>query len=327
MKVLVYTNWPVEFWLVPQGQVDKLREQFPNVTFADTRDDTDALREIADADAALASRLAPQMVRQAGRLKWVHSPAAAVGILPLSDLAARGILVSNSRGIQANTMAEHVMGGLLMIARRLDVAFSAQRERRWIQNELTSADWPGTINGKSMTIVGLGTTGLEVARRAHAFGVRVTGIRRHPERPKPAFADRLAGPGELHAALRGCDILVISAPALAETDCLIGPNEIALLNRGAIIANVARGRIVDQNAMIEALQSGQLGGAVLDVFEHEPLEPSNALWTLPHVIITPHSSGVRPDHWDDVIDLFAENLRRFQCGEPLLNLIDCQAGY
>jgi len=224
-------------------------------------------------------------------------------------------------------MAEHVMGGLLMIVRRLDATFWAQRERRWIQNELASSDWPETLAGKSMTIVGLGTTGIEVARRAHAFGMRVTGVRRHPERPKPAFVDRVVGADELDAALRGCDVLVICAPALAETDRLIGRDRIALLNRGAIMANVARGQIVDERAMIDALHAGQLGGAVLDVFEHEPLDPSSPLWTLPHVVVTPHSSGVRPSHWDDVIDFFAENLRRFQTGGALLNLIDCQAGY
>ncbi len=327
MKVLVFTNWPVTFWLVPKGQVEKLRRQFPDVTFTHVEDDSHALREITDADVAVASRLTPQMVHEASRLKWVHSPAAAVGILPLSDLAARGVLVSNSRGVQAAAMAEHVMGGLLMIVRRLDVAFLAQCERRWIQNELTGGDWPETLEGKSMTILGLGTTGIEVARRAHAFGMRVTGIRRHPEQPKPAFVDRQAGPGSLHEALRGCDVLVITAPALPETDRLIGREQIALLNRGAVVVNVARGRIVDERAVIDALQSGRLGGAVLDVFEHEPLDPSSPLWMLPHVIVTPHSSGVRPGHWDDVIDLFAENLRRMRAGEALLNLIDCRAGY
>jgi len=122
-------------------------------------------------------------------------------------------------------------------------------------------------------------------------------------------------------------VLVPEATSIPETDRLIGARQIALLNRGAVLINVARGRIVDEAAMIAALQNGQLGGAVLDVFDHEPLDTGSVLWTLPNVVITPHSSGVRPDHWDEVIDLFSENLDRFQRGELLLNVVDCAAGY
>jgi phosphoglycerate dehydrogenase-like enzyme len=242
-------------------------------------------------------------------------------------LAARAITVTNSRGVQAITMAEHVMGGLLVLARRFDLTLSAQRERRWIQNELCADTSPGSLHGRSMTIVGLGTTGLEVARRAHAFGLQVTGVRRRSNQPKPSFVDRVVGPDQLHDALRGCDVLVIAAPFIPATDRLIGAEQLALLNRGAILINVARGRIVDQRAMIAALEDQRLGGAVLDVFDREPLDAENPLWSLPNVVITPHCSGVRPDHWDDVVDLFGDNLLRFRQGEPLLNLVDCDAGY
>jgi phosphoglycerate dehydrogenase-like enzyme len=224
-------------------------------------------------------------------------------------------------------MAEHVIGGLLLLRRRLHTTLAAQSEKRWIQNELTADPWPATLHGSAMTILGLGTTGTEVARRAHAFGMRVTGIRRQFDQPKPEFVDRVLGPDALEQGLRGCDVLVVAAPALAETERLIGATQIELLNRGAIIANVARGRIVDESAMIEALKSGHLGGAVLDVFDREPLEASSPLWTAPNVVITPHSSGFREDHWDDVIDFFSENLRRFQHDEPLLNLVDPARGY
>ncbi|HYR82464.1 MAG TPA: D-2-hydroxyacid dehydrogenase [Terriglobia bacterium] len=327
MNVLVYTVWPVRFWNVPEAQVRRLRERFPNVKFRHALNEEEALAGIEDADVALASRLTPAMVGRAARLRWVHSTAAAVGILPLQDLAPRKILVTNSRGIQAAAMAEYVLGGLLVLSRRFNLTLAAQRERRWIQNELTDSSWPWSLRGQRMTIVGLGTIGQEVARRANAFGMKVTGIRRRPTEPPPPFVDRVAGPDQLHDALRGCDVLVLAAPAIPETDRLIGAGEISLLSRGAILINVARGRIVDETAMIAALQNGQLGGAVLDVFDHEPLDPDSALWTLPDVVITPHSSGVRPDHWREVIDLFSENLNRFQRGELLLNVVDCAAGY
>jgi D-2-hydroxyacid dehydrogenase (NADP+) len=327
MNVLIFTVWPVEFWRVPESQVTRLRQRFPQITFIHAHSDADALAAIESVDVALASRMSPAMVEHAPRLRWVHSTAAAVGILPLKELAARNIAVTNSRGIQAPAIAEFVIGGLLVLARRFNLMLEAQRERRWIQNELAGESWPWSLRGRTMTIIGLGTIGQEVARRAHAFGMRVIGIRRRLDQPKPAFVDRIAGPDELDDALRGCDVLVIAAPFIAETDRLIRAEQFALLNRGAVVINVARGKITDEAALIAALQNGHLGGAVLDVFEHEPLEPSNPLWGLPNVIVSPHVSGLRPDHWDDVIDLFGDNIERFQRGEPLVNLVDPRAGY
>ncbi|HEY2380430.1 MAG TPA: D-2-hydroxyacid dehydrogenase [Terriglobia bacterium] len=327
MNVLVFTVWPVEFWRVPESQIRRLRERFPEFTFTHALTDNDAAEAIQTADVALASRLSAAMVERAPRLRWVHSTAAAVGILPLQELAARRIAVSNSRGIQAAPIAEHVMGGLLLLSRRFNLMLEAQRERRWIQNELSSAAWPWSLKGRKMTILGFGTIGQEVARRAHAFGMSVTGIRRRLDQPVPPFVDRIVSGKQLDEALRGSDVLVISAPFIRETDRMIRAEHLALMNPGAILINVARAKIVDESAMMTALQSGRLGGAVLDVFEREPLDAASPLWDLPNVIVSPHSSGLRPDHWDEVIALFSENLLRFQRGEPLVNEVDCNAGY
>jgi phosphoglycerate dehydrogenase-like enzyme len=327
MKVIVYTVWPVPFWMVPKSQVARLRERFPDVTVFHAMNEAEALREVEDADVALSSHLSAAMVQRAPRLRWVHSTAAAVNILPLTELAPRQIMVTNSRGIQAIAIAEHVMGGLLVLARRLNLTLPAQRERRWIQNELTGDAWPWTLHGRSITIVGLGTIGAEVGKRADAFGMRVTAVRRRSDQPKPAFCDRVLGSDQLDDALRGCDVLVLAAPPVPETDRLINAARLAMLNRRAVVVNVARGRIIDEAALIAALQDGRLGGAVLDVFDREPLPAASPLWALPNVVITPHCSGVREDHWDDAIDLFIDNLGRFQRGEPLTNLVDPRAGY
>src|SRR6185369_672259 len=155
---------------------------------------------------------------------------------------------------------------------------------------------------------------------------RVIGVRRRPDQPFPTFVENVVGPDRLHDALSGSDVLVISAPFVSGTDRLIRAEQLALLNPGAIIINVARGRIIDEPALIAGLENGSLGGAVLDVFEREPLDPASPLWSMPNVVISPHSAGVRPDHWDEVIDLFSENLRRFSRGEPLLNMVNCAAG-
>jgi len=327
MKALIFISWPVKAWTIPDAQAAALQQRFPDIAFVRARDQAEALRAIEDVDVGFTPFLTPEMVRRAPRLRWVHSPAAAVeGLLPLPDLATRGIVVTNSRGIQAIPMAEHVMGGLLVLARRFDRTLAAQREKRWIQNELPN-DWPWMLHGRTMTIVGLGTIGMEIALRAHAFGMRVTGIRRRLEEPRPAFVDRIVGPDHLEDALKGCDILVLSAPAVASTNRMIGAEQLALLNPGAIVVNVARGQIIDEEAMCRALETKRLGGAVLDVFDREPLDVSSPLWTLPNVVITPHSSGFRESHWDAVIDLFNDNVRRFQRGEPLRNVVDPAAGY
>src|SRR5262245_31099850 len=236
MNVLIFTVWPVAFWQTPKSQVDRLRKEFPELQFTHALTDAEASEAIKVSDVALASRLSQAMVESAPRLRWIHSTAAAVAnLLPLRDCAERGIMVTNSRGIQAVPIAEHVMGGLLFLARRFNLMLDAQRERRWIQNELTHDPWPWSLQGRSMTVLGLGTIGQEVARRAHAFGMRITGVRRRLEQPAPPFVHTVIGPDRLHDALRGCDVLVISAPFVPGTDGLIGVREIASLNRGAII--------------------------------------------------------------------------------------------
>src|SRR5437763_9522117 len=191
MNVLIFTVWPVAFWQVPESQVGRLRERFPQITFMHAHTDAEALAAIGSADVALASRLSPSMVEHAPRLRWVHSTAAAVGILPLKELAARNIAVTNSRGIQAATIAEFVIGGLLVIARRFHLMLEAQRQRKWIQNELTRDVWPWSVRGRRMTIVGFGTSGGEVAPRAHAFGMRVTAIRCKSGEAQAPLGERL----------------------------------------------------------------------------------------------------------------------------------------
>ena len=327
MNVLIFTVWPVAFWNTPKSEVARLRSRFPEIAFTHAETEAEAAAAIGITEVALAPRLSPEMVESAAQLRWVHSTASSVGSLPLKELAARGIFVTNSRGIQAVPIAEHAIGGLLVLSRRFNLMLDAQRDHCWIQNDMIGDNGPWTLPGRKMTILGLGTIGQEVARRAHAFGMRVTGIRRRLDRPAPPFVDRVVGPDQLDEALSGSDVLVISAPYVADTEGLIGAAQLALLNRGAILINVARARIVDEPALLAALHGGQLGGAVLDVFEREPLEPASPLWLLPNVIVSPHSAGFRPDHWRDAIDLFGDNLVRYQRGEPLLNLVTPQAGY
>ena len=327
MRILIHIQWPVKAWCIPDTHADALYAQFPEVQFIRVHNLEDAAKAIVNVDAAFTPILTPEMVANAPKLRWVHSPAAAVeGLLPLSSLNEHNVLVTNSKGIQAVPIAEHVMGGMLMLSRKFSRTLDAQRERRWIQNDLTN-DWPWLLSGRRMTIVGLGTIGIEIAKRANAFGIHVTGVRRNAQALKPSFVDQVVGADQLDGALVNCDLLVLSAPGVGSTHRMISAPQIARLNRGALLVNIARAGIVDDAAMRAALESGQLGGAVLDVFEREPLDPTDGLWAMKNVVLTPHSSGFRASHWDDVRDLFAENLRRHLRGEELLHRVDLIAGY
>ncbi len=327
MKVLIFIQWPVKAWSIPDAQVAAIASAFPDVEFVRAFTVEEAARAIVEVDACFTPFMTAEMVASAPKLRWVHSPAAAVeGLLPLEQLAAAGVTVTNSRGVQAIPIAEHVMGGILLLSRRFDRTLAAQAQRQWIQNEL-SVEWPWLLHGQRMTIVGLGTIGMEIAKRAHAFGIQITGVRRHPNQPKPAFVDEVIGPDQLDEALQGRDLLVLSAPGVASTNGIISAKRLARLNRGALLVNVARAGIVHHDSMCAMLRNGHLGGAVLDVFEREPLEEDSPLWSMPNVVITPHSAGFRELHWQDVAAMYVNNLGRYLRGDGLENPVDLAAGY
>jgi phosphoglycerate dehydrogenase-like enzyme len=243
------------------------------------------------------------------------------------DLASRGITVTNSRGIQSTPIAEHVMACLLALARRLPQTLKRQEQRVWLPDELTGQASPWLIAGKTMGIIGLGTLGQAIAVRAKAFGMRVSGMRRNPERGVPEGIDEVIARSDLDRMLEVADVVVLAAPWTPGTNQILGAAAIAKMKPGAVVINVARGQLLDESALAKALAAGRLGGAVLDVFSTEPLPPDSPFWSMPNVIITPHTSGFRTDHFDAVMDLFSENLRRFERGEALLNVVDLEAGY
>ncbi len=327
MQVLISIENPVAQWTIPDEQVARLRHTFPDIKFLLVRHEGDATAAIADADVAFTWRLTPELLHVAGRLRWVHTSAVAAGTLMLPELAARGVQVTNSRGIQSGSMADHAMGMLLALARKLHLCVRAQADARWIQGEVQAERAPWTLAGRQMAIVGTGTVGTAIATRARAFGTHVVGVRRHTDRPRPPAFNVVVGVEALHDALRASDVLVLALPLTVLTRRLIGARELALLPPHGIVINVGRGQLLDDEALVAALDAGRIGGAGLDVFAHEPLEPASPYWRLPNVIVSPHISGFRADHWDAVIALFEDNLRRFLQGEELLNPVDPEEGY
>ena len=328
MKVVVGVISPAPAWVMPRRYVDQLRAEFPQHTFLDAWD-RDALRRLLpEADAAFTPFVDRDIFRSLTRLRWVQSPAVGVGGLMFPELLASGVVITSARGIRARSIAEHVLGVTIALARRLPAAMRAQQQHRWAQEELEGPDVDvRTLHGQRMGIVGLGSIGRALAGIASPFGFRVTGIRRSAGEPPPPGVEAVWTPDRLGDLAAQSDVIVVAAPHTPDTKRLIGRRELEVVRRGALLVNVARGKLVDDDAVIEALRDGRLDGAALDVFTEEPLDPSSPYWDLPNVIVTPHVSGALRDYWTPLVALFADNLRRFERGEPLLNVVDKIAGY
>jgi phosphoglycerate dehydrogenase-like enzyme len=209
----------------------------------------------------------------------------------------------------------------------VDWAVRAQAERRWGKEPFEAADAPvRELSEGTVGLLGLGGIGEAVARRALALGMRVAALRRSGGEGPPGV-EVLSGEGALDRLLSRSDYLVVTVPRTAETEGMVGARELALLPRGAVLVNVSRGGIVDEEALAEALRGGTLRGAGLDVFATEPLPPSSPLWGLPNALLLPHVSGTSHRFWRRETDLIVANLRRFLSGERLLNTVDKHAGY
>jgi phosphoglycerate dehydrogenase-like enzyme len=311
-------------WSLPPEQVERLRRIFPHHRFEFARSEPELLEGLTSADIAFSGQITGAALARAPRLRWVQSPAAGVGRLLSPELRARDIIVTNARGIHGAPIAEHVLGVSIALARQFGIAMRDQVAHRWQKPRIAEIM---TLAGRRMGIVGLGAIGTAVARMAASAGMRVSGLRRNPDHPPVAFVDLVYRPGQLDELLAASDIVVLAAPLTPETSGMIGSRELRLMKRDAFLVNVARGKLVREDELARELAAGTIGGAALDVFEHEPLDPASPLWDLPNVIITPHTSAFFTGYWELAVDLFAQNLRRFENGEPLVNVVDKGAGY
>ena len=249
-------------------------------------------------------------------LRWAHSTTAGVSSFLYDELVTSSVQFTNSAGVHAPPMAETVLGMVFYFARGLDYAVHAQVRGEWLQAPYIGSDSAiREINGATIGIIGFGGIGREVRDRAEALGMSVKLVRSNSNR------------AELEALLRDSDYLLIAAPDTLQTRGMIGKTEIALLKPSAVLINVARGSVVDESAMLEALQAGRLRGAGLDVFQTEPLPAHSPLWRLPNVLITPHVSAVTRRFWDRQQELILDNLSRYLTGRALRNQVDKVRGY
>ncbi len=258
------------------------------------------------------------------RLRWIQSSSSGVGEwVRRLGIVESPIVVTNAAGLHSTPLAEFVLFAMLYFAKRWPLMVAEQRAHHW---ERCAVE---TLEGKTLGIVGLGSVGRVVAQLARPFGVRVIGSRRSPGEHTAADygVDALFGPGDLPTLLRESDYVALSVPHTAETVGLLGQAELASMRPGAVLINIARGSVVDEPALIEALRGGHLAGAALDVFATEPLPADSPLWDMPNVLVTPHSMSTDTTENERLTTLFADNLCRYVAGEPLRNVIDKVRGY
>lgn len=259
---------------------------------------------------------------RAPRLRWVHSASAGVERVLTPAGRQRGLVITNARGVFSDPIAEYVLMMILAVSRRLPQLLELQRERTW--QPLEGAE----LRDVTVGIVGMGSIGRAVAALATAFGCRVVATRRRTEGADDGPPGvRVLGPDGLDELLADSDFVVLAAPLTAETESMIDGDALHRMKPGAWLINVARGRLVDERALIRALREGPLGGAVLDTFRDEPLPSSSPFYELPNVVVTPHTAWSTGRVLDRSVELFCENLRRFSAGEPLRNAVDPVAGY
>jgi len=254
-------------------------------------------------------------------LKWVHTQTAGVEIY-LNPPLPSDILLTNSSGAYGITIAEHLLLFTLMLLRQSGLSFSQQRENIW--NNYTSRN----LYGLKVTVVGMGDIGGRYAMLCNTMGATVSGVVRNPRSSKPQYVDKLYTTNQLDVAIRDADIVALALPGTAETTGILSRELLAGMKKGALVINVGRGSAIDQDALVDLLQRGHLGGAALDVTTPEPLPASSPLWNLPNVIITPHvSNGGHNNITKFVIDVFVRNLTDYINGRPFGRVVDRSIGY
>ncbi len=289
------------------------------LSFGDTRE---AFAEGARDAEALIAQTATLVggLPPAPELRLVYVTSAGLEKLAPFDWLPPGVPLLNNRGTHAAKAGEFGLMALLMLVNHLPALATAQRAEEWMPKH------GSVLAGRRVVVVGLGTLGGTTAQHAKAFGMHVTGVRTRAE-PHPG-CDRVVASSELDFVLPQAEILYLATPLTPATRGLLTRERIAMLPRGAGLVNVGRGGLVDQNAVLDALDEGRLGGAVLDVFDPEPIPPHHRLWTTPNLIITPHTSADDPNTYNArSLDIFFENLRAFQQGRPLPNRFDPARGY
>ncbi|BAZ08582.1 D-isomer specific 2-hydroxyacid dehydrogenase NAD-binding protein [Calothrix sp. NIES-4071] len=312
--------------ILPTELADRVEPLLPqDITYIRVNPDGEFDGDISDAEVyfngfKLKKTTLHKVLAAVPKIRWQHTPSAGVNHILTPAFLERDITLTNSSGVHAIPIAEFVLNFMLYHAKNVQKLQSLQAEHYWYK-WFTLEE----LYNKTVLILGTGTIGKEIALRAKAFGLNVWGSRCNPE-PLPNF-DKIVGADSWQSLLPEVDYLVIATPLTPETKNLINASVLRSMRPTAYLINIARGAIIDEEALLTALREGWIAGAGLDTFVTEPLPPESPLWTLPNVFVTPHNSALTPQLYDRIVSLFLDNLNRYTTGQPLRNVVDKQIGY
>jgi phosphoglycerate dehydrogenase-like enzyme len=282
---------------------------------------------LPDAEVFVGWHFPRDLFAAAHKLRWVHTASAGVEANLFPEMCASDVVLTNSTGLHEVCIPEHVFGQMLLLARNFHEAQRMQQRHEWGRFQvITFGPTIRELHGSNLAILGAGPIGRNVARLASAFGMHVRVMRRNATQPAPS-AEAVVPPSKLLELLAWADFVVCALPLTAETQGLIGADGFRAMRSSTFLINVGRGESIDDDALVDALRKGAIGGAALDAFREEPLPPEHPLWTLPNVIITPHVSGYMPDYFQRALALFEDNLGHYLHREPMRNVVDKRLGY
>jgi phosphoglycerate dehydrogenase-like enzyme len=306
------------------AQVARIKREFPGVEFVEAVGREKLDTSVADCEVIYGGHPKADTVTAATKLRWVQAFSAGVNHFPMKELAERGIPLTNASGAHGIPIAENILAMMLAFAIRIPTFIRAQDKREWLG--WRDSEGKFELEGQTLLVAGLGGIGRTLAHKANALGMRVIGIRRDSAEQTPGV-DRTYPAERLREALSEADHIALCLPLTEETTSFLGEPELRSMKSTAYVYNVGRGKSIDRNALIQALQEGWIAGAGLDVTDPEPLPPEDPLWAFPNVILSQHTSGNSPVMDQRVTDIFLDNLSRFLNGEPLRNLVDYDRGY
>jgi phosphoglycerate dehydrogenase-like enzyme len=326
-KVVICAWQPFTEWQAKPLVVEALRRRWPEMNVAHAFSFKELPPELPDADIFVGAFLLPEHLQAAKKLKWIHSTSAGVGQLAYPELMSSEIVVTNASGVFSVPMAEHTIGLMLALARNFPDTVRQQDQKVWSQQFLW--DKPqhlAELDGATLLIVGFGSIGRELAKRAHAFEMKIIGVTRSG-RGDLGDAQTIISIEKLDEALPQADYVVLAVPETSATKQLFDAQRLARMKPGARLINLGRGSAINEPALVRALETGQLGGAALDVTETEPLPPESPLWSAPNLLITPHTSAISARLWHREAELLVQLMARWFDGRELFNVVDLSKGY
>ena len=327
MNVVTFFHLKEVRWNLPESELERLQVRFPGLRVVAVEDPVDLAVVLPDAEVFAGFYFPRAHFAAAQRLRWIHSASAGIEANLFPELVASEVILTNSAGLHAVSIPEHVLAQMLVLARNFHEALRLQARAEW--NRFGVISFGATVcelHGANLTILGAGAIGSNLAQRAAALGMHVRVMRRDPSRQVPG-AEAVLPPAALHELLAWADWVVCALPLTAETRGIIGAAALKTMRSSAFLINVGRGEHVDEAALVEALRTGSIAGAALDVFNQEPLPSDHPFWSLPNLVLTPHVSGYTPQYFQKMLALFEDNLDRFVHGQPMRNVVDKRLGY